>query len=104
MKQLTISTRIKDLLTDELGVVTVSREVLDWIDDSVAELVKIAYEGGRRTPGGKLMAPDFGIRNCLDALPLLKRMVERARADKSEYGERIRKTNDYNEAVKILGI
>ena len=48
---------LQDFLSKGEGVVSVSSEAVDWIIAVAEEAAKNLAKSGRRTPGGRLMAP-----------------------------------------------
>ena len=50
---------LQDILSKGDGVKTVSGEAVDWCISVAEEAAKNLAKSGRRTPGGRLMAPKF---------------------------------------------
>lgn len=50
---------LQDILSKGEGVKTVSGEAVDWCITVAEEAAKNLARSGRRTPGGRLMAPKF---------------------------------------------
>ena len=50
---------VKRELSKGGGIQTVSKEAIDWIDSVTREACRNLAKSGRRTPGGRLMAPKF---------------------------------------------
>ena len=56
-KRFIISSVVKEELKARSGLGTISSEALDWVNEQVGPLLDICAATGRRTPGGRLMAP-----------------------------------------------
>jgi hypothetical protein len=56
-KKFIIASAVKEELKARSGLATISSEALDWVNDQVGALLDICANTGRRTPGGRLMAP-----------------------------------------------
>lgn len=56
-KKLIIASVVKEELKARSGLGTISSEAIDWVNDQVEALLDICANTGRRTPGGRLMAP-----------------------------------------------
>ena len=56
-KKFIIASAVKEELKARSGLATISSEALDWVNDQVGPLLDICANTGRRTPGGRLMAP-----------------------------------------------
>ena len=56
-KKFIIASAVKEELKARSGLGTISSEALDWVNDQVGALLDICANTGRRTPGGRLMAP-----------------------------------------------
>ncbi len=48
---------VKALLKQDPSVKTISAEAMQWIDDTLEQLVKTLAATGRKSPGGRLMGP-----------------------------------------------
>ena len=56
-KKFIIASAVKEELKVRSGLATISSEALDWVNEQVSPLLDICANTGRRTPGGRLMAP-----------------------------------------------
>lgn len=48
---------VKEELKARSGLATISSEALDWVNEQVSGILDLCASTGRRTPGGRLMAP-----------------------------------------------
>ncbi len=48
---------VKEELKARSGLETISSEALDWVNEQVSGILDVCVQTGRRTPGGRLMAP-----------------------------------------------
>jgi hypothetical protein len=56
-KRFIITSAVKEELKARSGLGTISSEALDWVNSQVSSLLDLCADTGRRTPGGRLMAP-----------------------------------------------
>jgi hypothetical protein len=56
-KKLIIASAVKEELKARSGLATISSEAIDWVNSQVEPLLDLCANTGRRTPGGRLMAP-----------------------------------------------
>ena len=56
-KKFIIASAVKEELKVRSGLATISSEALDWVNEQVGPLLDLCASTGRRTPGGRLMAP-----------------------------------------------
>ena len=56
-KKFIIASVVKEELKARSGLATISSEALDWVNEQVGPLLDVCARTGRRTPGGRLMAP-----------------------------------------------
>ena len=56
-KKLIIASVVKAELIARSGLATISSEAIDWVNSQVEPILDICAKTGRRTPGGRLMAP-----------------------------------------------
>ena len=56
-KKFIITSAVKEELKARSGLATISSEALDWVNEQVSGILDICANTGRRTPGGRLMAP-----------------------------------------------
>lgn len=56
-KRLIVESAVKAALKEASGLDCISTEAVEWVNDKTALLVGACAEIGRRTPGGRLMAP-----------------------------------------------
>ena len=56
-KKFIIASVVKEELKARSGLETISSEALDWVNDQVGGILDACAQTGRRTPGGRLMAP-----------------------------------------------
>ncbi len=56
-KKLITASVVKEELKARSGLGTISSEAIDWVNSQVEPILDICANTGRRTPGGRLMAP-----------------------------------------------
>ena len=56
-KKFIIASVVKEELKARSGLATISSEALDWVNEQVGPILDKCAQTGRRTPGGRLMAP-----------------------------------------------
>jgi len=56
-KKFIIASVVKEELKTRSGLETISSEALDWVNEQVSGILDACAQSGRRTPGGRLMAP-----------------------------------------------
>lgn len=56
-KKFIIASVVKEELKARSGLETISSEAIDWVNDQVGPILDRCAQTGRRTPGGRLMAP-----------------------------------------------
>ena len=56
-KKFIIASAVKEELKVRSGLQTISTEALDWVNEQVGGILDRCAQTGRRTPGGRLMAP-----------------------------------------------
>ena len=56
-KKFVIASVVKEELKARSGLATISSEAIDWVNSQVEPLLDLCASTGRRTPGGRLMAP-----------------------------------------------
>lgn len=56
-KRFIITSVVKEELKARSGLATISSEALDWVNEQVSGILDACASTGRRTPGGRLMAP-----------------------------------------------
>jgi hypothetical protein len=56
-KRFVITSAVKEELKVRSGLDTISSEAIDWVNSQVSGLLDLCASTGRRTPGGRLMAP-----------------------------------------------
>ena len=56
-KKFIIASVVKEELKARSGLETISSEALDWVNEQVGGILDVCAQTGRRTPGGRLMAP-----------------------------------------------
>jgi len=56
-KKFIIASAVKEELKARSGLETISSEALDWVNEQVGGILDACAKTGRRTPGGRLMAP-----------------------------------------------
>lgn len=56
-KKFIIASAVKEELKARSGLETISSEALDWVNEQIGGILDICANTGRRTPGGRLMAP-----------------------------------------------
>ena len=56
-KRLIVESAVKDALKEAFGLQVISTETVEWVNEKTGLLVVSCAEIGRRTPGGRLMAP-----------------------------------------------
>ena len=56
-KKFIIASVVKEELKARSGLETISSEALDWVNEQVSGILDACAQTGRRTPGGRLMAP-----------------------------------------------
>ena len=56
-KKVIIASVVKEELKARSGLETISSEAIDWVNDQVGAILDVCAKTGRRTPGGRLMAP-----------------------------------------------
>lgn len=56
-KRFIITSVVKEELKARSGLGTISSEAIDWVNEQVGPLLDVCASTGRRTPGGRLMAP-----------------------------------------------
>lgn len=56
-KRFIVTSIVKEELKARSGLGTISTEALDWVNDQVSGILDVCAATGRRTPGGRLMAP-----------------------------------------------
>ena len=56
-KKVIIASVVKEELKARSGLETISSEAIDWVNDQVGAILDVCAQTGRRTPGGRLMAP-----------------------------------------------
>jgi len=56
-KKFIIASVVKEELKARSGLQTISTEALDWVNEQVSGILDRCAQTGRRTPGGRLMAP-----------------------------------------------
>lgn len=59
-KKVIIASVVKEELKARSGLETISSEAIDWVNDQVGAILDTCAKTGRRTPGGRLMAPPAG--------------------------------------------
>lgn len=57
-KRLIVESAVKDALKEASGLQTISSEAIEWVNAQAAAAAADCAARGRRTPGGRLMAPD----------------------------------------------
>lgn len=91
---------IQDILSKGDGVKTVSSEAVDWVISVAEEAAKQLAKSGRKTPGGRLMAPkmDAGlmVRHLTKAPEEIAGVAVAPAAANPEWGPR----EDWQTAVK----
>lgn len=60
-KRLIVESAVKDALKEASGLQVISAEAVEWVNAQAAAAAADCAERGRRTPGGRLMAPDGSI-------------------------------------------
>ena len=60
-KKFIIASVVKEELKARSGLETISSEALDWVNEQVSGIIDACAQTGRRTPGGRLMAPPAAI-------------------------------------------
>ncbi len=48
---------VKEEMKARSGLGTISSEALDWVNEQISAILDVCAKTGRRTPGGRLMAP-----------------------------------------------
>ena len=56
-KKVIIASVVKEELKARSGLETISSEAIDWVNDQVGAILDVCAKTGRRTTGGRLMAP-----------------------------------------------
>lgn len=56
-KRFIITSVVKEELKARSGLATISSEAIDWVNEQVGPILDRCAATGRRTPGGRLMAP-----------------------------------------------
>lgn len=56
-KRFIVTSIVKEELKARSGLGTISTEALDWVNEQVSGILDVCASTGRRTPGGRLMAP-----------------------------------------------
>lgn len=56
-KKFIIASVVKAELIARSGLATISSEAIDWVNEQVGPILDQCASTGRRTPGGRLMAP-----------------------------------------------
>ena len=56
-KKVIIASVVKEELKARSGLETISSEAIDWVNSQVEPILDLCAKTGRRTPGGRLMAP-----------------------------------------------
>ena len=56
-KKFVIASVVKEELKARSGLATISSEAIDWVNEQVGPILDLCAQTGRRTPGGRLMAP-----------------------------------------------
>ena len=56
-KRFIVTSIVKEELKARSGLGTISTEALDWVNAQVSGILDACAATGRRTPGGRLMAP-----------------------------------------------
>lgn len=57
-KRLVVESAVRDALKEASGLQTISAEAVEWVNAQTAAAAADCAARGRRTPGGRLMAPD----------------------------------------------
>ena len=68
-KKFIIASVVKEELKARSGLETISSEALDWVNEQVSAILDTCAQTGRRTPGGRLMAPPAGAAAAAPAAP-----------------------------------
>ena len=66
-KKFIIASAVKEELKARSGLGTISSEALDWGNDQVSGILDACAQTGRRTPGGRLMAPPAAAAAAVEA-------------------------------------
>ena len=56
-KKFIVTSIVKEELKARSGLATISSDALDWVNDQVSGILDVCVNTGRRTPGGRLLAP-----------------------------------------------
>ena len=56
-KRFIVTSIVKEELKARSGLATISSEAIDWVNEQVGPILDKCAQTGRRTPGGRLMAP-----------------------------------------------
>ncbi len=56
-KRFIVTSVVKEELKARSGLATISSDALDWVNEQVGGILDACVKTGRRTPGGRLMAP-----------------------------------------------
>ena len=66
-KKFIIASVVKEELKARSGLETISSEALDWVNEQVSGILDACAQTGRRTPGGRLMAPPAAAAAAVEA-------------------------------------
>ena len=66
-KKFIIASVVKEELKARSGLETISSEALDWVNEQVSGILDACAQTGRRTPGGRLMAPPAAAAPAVEA-------------------------------------
>lgn len=65
-KKFIIASVVKEELKARSGLETISSEALDWVNEQVSGILDACAQTGRRTPGGRLMAPPAAVAPAVE--------------------------------------
>ena len=68
-KRFIITSVVKEELKARSGLATISSEAIDWVNDQVGPILDRCAATGRRTPGGRLMAPPDAAAPAAESAP-----------------------------------
>ena len=68
-KKFIIASIVKEELKARSGLETISSEALDWVNEQVGGILDACARTGRRTPGGRLMAPPAAAAPAAEPAP-----------------------------------
>lgn len=68
-KKVIIASVVKEELKARSGLETISSEAIDWVNDQIGPILDQCAKTGRRTPGGRLMAPPAAAAAEVPAAP-----------------------------------